>query len=395
MPARYLNNTLLECTTPDTTGWLTNDEMSVDAIVEISLNDQQFTGQNALVFTFFVDPIITRAEQFSTDNKLVHNGGEPLTVYGKKLRKENDLKCVHRTQSDLCKDTNCTDGVFVSSLYLRSEKMYCSAPSFPGQAPSQSGLVGADKSVLLLAVNGYTLGLDEVEFRYWTPLDTEAQVLYSMLGMFVFAVLLFFCFIQYKRRAMKNRKVISVSEEWKRPSIDAADEHRHQVGIRKYGTRKYDFRKTKCEKLGELGEGIGLYFQFLKYFGQTFTLMAIIAIPAMVLNTSGVAYSSKKIDPNPILKSTVGNIGSTEDGTENLVILSMQQFDLYIDVPKHLVSFIVSALDSGAVLAQHRLSLVLALYLKLTPLTSVPIPSRHLIPFLTCYHLQVSSSSSG
>ena len=74
---------------------------------------------------------------------------------------------------------------------------------------------------------------------------------------------------------MKNRKVISVSEEWKRPSIDAADEHRNQVGIRKYGVRKYDFRKTSCEQLGELGEGIGLYFQFLKYFGQTFTLLAM------------------------------------------------------------------------------------------------------------------------
>jgi len=31
-----------------------------------------------------------------------------------------------------------------------------------------------------------------------------------------------------------------------------------------------------------LGEGIGLYFQFLKYFGQTFTIMALMAVPSMV-----------------------------------------------------------------------------------------------------------------
>jgi hypothetical protein len=275
MPATYLNNTLIACTTPTTSGWFLNDETSIDAVVEISLNDQQFTSQDALVFTFFIEPTIIKAEQFSTDNKLVYNGGEPLTVYGKKLRKEVDLKCVHRTQSDLCKDTNCTDGVYVSSLYIRSEKIYCNAPSFPGQAPSQSGLAGADKSVLLLASNGYTVGLDQVQFRYWTPLDTADQARYAILGMIVLLVLSFSCFMQYKRRAMKNRKVISVPEEWKRPSIDAADEHRHQVGIRKYGVRKYDFRKTSCEQLGELGEGIGLYFQFLKYFGQTFTLLAM------------------------------------------------------------------------------------------------------------------------
>jgi hypothetical protein len=72
-----------------------------------------------------------------------------------------------------------------------------------------------------------------------------------------------------------------------------------------------------------------------------------IAIPSMILNTSGVAYSSKKIDASPILKSTVGNIGGTEDGTENLVILSMQQFKLYIDLPKYLVALIVSTIDTG------------------------------------------------
>ena len=35
-----------------------------------------------------------------------------------------------------------------------------------------------------------------------------------------------------------------------------------------------------------LGEGIGLYFQFLKYFGQTFTIMALMAVPSMVCSKS-------------------------------------------------------------------------------------------------------------
>ena len=110
---------------PNTVDWFLNDEMSVDAIVEISLNNQQFTRLAALVFTFFEDARIIRAEQVSKDNRLVINGGEPITVYGKKLRRETDLKCVHRTKSDICPDTNCTQGMYVGSLYLRSEKMYC------------------------------------------------------------------------------------------------------------------------------------------------------------------------------------------------------------------------------------------------------------------------------
>jgi hypothetical protein len=75
------------------------------------------------------------------------------------------MKCVHRTKSDICDSTNCSDGVYVSALYLRSEKMYCGPPTFPGQHPSQSGLGGASTSALLLAVNGFTVGTDEVTFR--------------------------------------------------------------------------------------------------------------------------------------------------------------------------------------------------------------------------------------
>jgi hypothetical protein len=326
--------------------------MSVDAVVEISLNVQQFTELETAVFTFFQEPQIVRAEQEQSSgavSKYILNGGEPITVWGKKLRKEADLKCIHRTKSQLCQDTNCTDGVYVSALYIRSELMFCAAPDFPGQQPTPNSRVGSEESVLLLATNGFTAGVDEAEFYYYTPLDTRQTVQLFMASLIVFVLMSACCFIQYKRRALKNRKVVKIEEEWKRPSIDAADVHRHEVGIRKYGTRKYDWRKTSCDQLGELGEGIGLYFQFLKYFGQTFTIMAVLAIPAMIINSSGVSYSNKNINADPILKSTIGNIGGSADGTGNLVVLRLDQFNIYVDVPKHLVSLIVAALDAGMI----------------------------------------------
>ena len=348
MPARYLNNTLLVCTTPNVSAWFADSEMSVDAIVEISLNAQQFTELEALVFTFYVDPTITRAEQSKRGNNVVINGGEPVTVYGRKLRKDADLKCVHRTSSSVCEQTRCTDGVFVSSLYARSEKMYCAAPDFPADIPVQPGL-GSTESRMRLAVNGFDVGADEVVLRYFTPLDTSAQVRYALIGVSALLVLLLCCFTQYKRRAAKNRKMVKINEEWKRPSIDVADAHRHDVCIRKYGTRKYDWRRTPCDQLGELGEGIGLYFQFLKYFGQTFCIMAVLAVPGMVLNTSGVAYSSQNINAGAILPGTIGNIGGSADGSENLVILRWDVFSLYLSVPKALVSLICAALDTGII----------------------------------------------
>ena len=271
-----------------------------------------------------------------------------MTVYGRKLRKDADLKCVHRTSSRVCEQTRCTDGVFVSSLYARSEKMYCAAPNFPADTPVQPGLRSTE-SRMRLAVNGFDVGADEVVLRYFTPLDTSAQVRIALITVSALLLLLLCCFTQYKRRAAKNRKMVKINEEWKRPSIDVADAHRHDVGIRKYGTRKYDWRRTPCDQLGELGEGIGLYFQFLKYFGQTFCIMAVLAVPGMILNASGVAYSGQNINAGAILPGTIGNIGGSADGSETLVILRWDVFSLYLSVPKALVSLICAALDTGII----------------------------------------------
>jgi hypothetical protein len=264
-PGRYLNDSLLLCKTPNVTRWFEDQEMSVEAVVEVSLNEQQFTRLESLVFTFYTAPQITLAEQGLTGKRLVVNGGDPVTVYGKKLRKEAELKCVHKTRDAVCSETNCTNGVYVSSLYVHSEKMYCAAPSFPAQTPTQQGL-GSSASVVQIAVNGHDVSKDEADFRYYTPLDTTQQVKYTGIGAVVLGVLIVVCYLQYKRR--KKHKMVKTNEEWKRPDINVADEHRHEVGIRKYGTRKYDWRKTSCDELGELGEGVGLYFRFLKYFGQ-------------------------------------------------------------------------------------------------------------------------------
>jgi hypothetical protein len=77
--------------------------------------------------------------------------------------------------------------------------------------------------------------------------------------------------------------------------------------------------------------------------------MALMAISSMIFNSSGVAYSSKNIQADPILKSTIGNIGSTSDGTGNLIIFAMDYFDLYVTMPKDLVSLISAALDAGII----------------------------------------------
>eukprot|EP00961_Rhodomonas_salina_P189000 2550118-Rhodomonas_salina.2 len=44
------------------------------------------------------------------------------------------------------------------------------------------------------------------------------------------------------------------------------------------------------------------------------------ALPALILNNSGVSYTSKNIAPGGLLRTTIGNIGGTEDGTDNVRI---------------------------------------------------------------------------
>ncbi len=168
----------------------------------------------------------------------------------------------------MCFETNCTKGAYVSFLYLRSDKVYCSAPDFPGQRAG----VGIGSSTLYLAINGIDQSLNGIEFKYFTPLKEEFKKKIIIGGIFLVLFCAIIAILRYRKYRNKHKKLVAnPGGVWQRPSINAGIQHQHDTSVRKYGTIKYPLFGTPCEELGVLGEGIGLYFQFLKYFARVKT----------------------------------------------------------------------------------------------------------------------------
>jgi hypothetical protein len=173
-------------------------------------------------------------------------------------------RCIHKTK-DVCSETNCTAGSYVSFLYLRSDKLYCSGPDFPGQRAG----VGIGSSTLFLAINGIDPSLNGIEFEFFTPLKEEFKKKIIIGGIFFVLFCLIIAILRYRKYRNKHKKLVAnPGGVWQRPSINAGIQHQHDTSVRKYGTIKYPLFATPCEELGVLGEGIGLYFQFLKYFAR-------------------------------------------------------------------------------------------------------------------------------
>ena len=96
VPANYLNNTLITCITPNMTYEFSDDESAIQTVVEISLNGQEYTNSESLYFTFYQQVHITAAEQNEPGNNLVLNGGDPVTVHGKRLRYDSEARYVFK-----------------------------------------------------------------------------------------------------------------------------------------------------------------------------------------------------------------------------------------------------------------------------------------------------------
>jgi hypothetical protein len=95
--AKYVNNSLIYCITPDMTFEFLDEEAVVQAVVEISLNGQEYTSENKLFFTYYREVSVTAAEQIEWGNTKVMNGGDPVTVHGTRLRYDQETR-----SSDQC-----------------------------------------------------------------------------------------------------------------------------------------------------------------------------------------------------------------------------------------------------------------------------------------------------
>ena len=97
---QYINNTLIACSTPNISKEFVDDESVIQAVIEISLNGQEYTSAESLYFTFYQEAQISAAEQGYSGNNMVQNGGDPVTVHGQRLRSDRDTRSCFELDHD-------------------------------------------------------------------------------------------------------------------------------------------------------------------------------------------------------------------------------------------------------------------------------------------------------
>lgn len=66
---------------------------------------------------------------------------------------------------------------------------------------------------------------------------------------------------------------------------------------------------TTSRDMGDMGVGVALYFRFLYYLAVVFVGMSVLAVPALIMNSSGSRIPGPECDALGICHSTLGNVG--------------------------------------------------------------------------------------
>ena len=75
---------------------------------------------------------------------------------------------------------------------------------------------------------------------------------------------------------------------------------------------------VSSEMLGKMGVGVELYFRLLSYLAVVFTVMSLIAVPALSLNSESHGVPAEDVDSLSLVKYTLGNQGLHPDNIESL-----------------------------------------------------------------------------
>ena len=99
--------------------------------------------------------------------------------------------------------------------------------------------------------------------------------------------------------------------EWRKPNPREAREY---GAAQMYGHGKAGFWSTTSDHLGEsMGIGMGLYFKMSWHLFSLFALMALYAIPALIMNYQGHGMSPRDMDSLGFGRFSLGNQGLNED----------------------------------------------------------------------------------
>lgn len=271
-------------------------------------------------------PIVepTLGEEFSLSN----GATSPIRLFGKYMRNTSDLQCVfsakcHKISECDPPPLDVIPNIFGSYFFLSTALVLCRTPQFWGQGWESQG-----RAQIFLSVNGIdttnfcsdatkgslcegngdcpTIGC--LFFQYSTPMSPD-KVRAIVLGITIsMTVTIAYIAIQRQRYLKKNAKYVSdTGGEWEKPSLREAMLWQADNQVRKYGQQYYPLWKTGSAELGQLGVGMGLYFEYLKYMLRYFSIMSAMAIPSMALCNAGRAFNTFNVEFT--IRMSLGNIG--------------------------------------------------------------------------------------
>jgi len=184
-----------------------------------------------------------------------------------------------------------------------------------------------------------------LHFQYSTPMSPDkirAIVLGVTIGL---TVTIAYILIQRQRYLKKNAKYVAdTGGEWEKPSLREAMLWQAERQVRKYGQQHYPLWKTGSAELGQLGVGMGLYFEYLKYMLRYFGVMSAMAVPSMALCNAGIAFKTFNVDFS--IRWSLGNIGLGWPGSERLEVFCLDsQCEQGFTLNSRQASFILACAD--------------------------------------------------
>ena len=304
-------------------------EFDYDAIMQSGRPPCPDTGE---CHAPYVEP--TRGEEFSITN----GATDPIRLFGKYFRNMTDLQCVFSAKCheiDECDPPplEAIPNIYGSYFFLDPSRVLCRAPEFWGQEWEQQGraqlfvsLNGIDTTNFCTTEDGFlcegngdcpTIGC--LFFQYSTPMS-PGKVRAIVLGVTIsLTVTIMYIAIQRQRYLKKNAKYVAdTGGEWEKPSLREAKSWQNEHQVRKYGTTLFPLWKTGSAELGQLGVGMGLYFEYLKYMLRYFSVMSAMAIPSMALCYAGNAFKTFA-SADSTIKMSLGNIGLGWDSTMEVI----------------------------------------------------------------------------
>jgi len=99
---------------------------------------------------------------------------------------------------------------------------------------------------------------------------------------------------------------------WVPPSVERARRHR---AARMFGSGKASVCSTSQRDLNRMGVGIALYMQLQRYLCVLMTVMAVVALPGLLVSYKGSSVTEDEADGLGVAYTTLANLGFVDEGT--------------------------------------------------------------------------------